>query len=71
MQPGYYDFITQTFSTATDTYTGNALVGISLIEIGLMFSKIHPGSTSDFGITEKNLMWLERRAQRVCFPKFF
>ena len=56
MQPGYYDFITQTSSTATDTYTGNALVGISLIEIGLMFSKIHPGSTSDFGITEKNLM---------------
>ena len=25
--------------------------------MGLMFSKIHPGSISDFNITEKNLMW--------------
>ena len=29
------------------------LIGISLIEMGLMFSKIHPGAMSDFNITEE------------------
>ena len=33
-----------------------ALVGISLIGIGLIFSKIHLGSTFDFNITEKKSM---------------
>ena len=35
-----------------------ALVGISLIGIGLIFSKIDPGSISDFNTTKKNSMWL-------------
>ena len=55
---GYYDFITQTFSTTSNIYTGKALVGTSLIEMGLMFSKIQPESISDFNSTKKNLMWL-------------
>ena len=33
-------------------------IGISLIVMGLIFSKIHPGSITDFNITEKNSMWL-------------
>ena len=35
---------------------GKALVGISPNGMGLMFSHIHPGSISDFNITEKNSM---------------
>ena len=34
------------------------MVGISPIGMGLMFCKIHPGSTSDFNIIEKNSMRL-------------
>ena len=32
------------------------MVGISLIGMGLMFSKMHPGSISEFDITEKDSM---------------
>ena len=36
------------------------LVGISLIKMGLISSKIYPGSMSDFDITKKSSMWLPR-----------
>ena len=49
-------FYNSNFSTTSNTYTGKALVGNSLIEMGLMFGKIHPLSISDINITEKNLM---------------
>ena len=37
-------------------HTGKALVGIYLIWMRLMFPKTHPGSISNFKITEKNSM---------------
>ena len=41
---------TQTFSILSNPYTGKALVWISLIEMGLMFSKTLPGSISEFDV---------------------
>ena len=37
-------------------HTGEALVGIYLIRMRLMFHKTHPGSIYNFNITEKNSM---------------
>ena len=48
----------------SNTYTGKALVGVSLIEMGLMVSKIHPGYISDFNITDKSLMRLARFSKK-------
>ena len=49
--------VPQTLSVAKNTaHIGKSLVGISAIGMGLWFSKIHPGSISDFNITEKNSM---------------
>ena len=47
-------FSTQTFSVTENI--GKALIGISLIGMCLMFSKMDPGSISDLDITQKNSM---------------
>ena len=47
LQPGYYDFRTQTFSITEATHTEKAWVKISPIGMGLRFSRIHPGSIPD------------------------
>ena len=49
-------FSTQTFSITENTHIGKALIGISLIGMCLIFSKMDPGSISDLDITEKNSM---------------
>ena len=67
-------FYYSNFSTTSNTYTGKALIGISLIEMGLMFGKIHPFSISDFNITEKNLMrsaGIRKKNIKGLLPKIF
>ena len=49
-------FSIHTFSITSNTHTGKALVGISLVGMRLMFDKMHPGPISDYDITEKNSM---------------